>query len=551
MSKIESTSDVCEALLAASLPIDPSLLEDAARLVGNYYESSPEGIRIPFEEIPDRFSEMWGFWLENPGKPSKELKDVIRTAVGVDGEMKKLADDYFNLEEKLEEKQFMAKSHAIALIGCAPLIRTLVVEQHLGLDRIRAILNVPAATFDAINAVISSIGINPPFSSEKVADIHEADVADVAALFGDVEPDEAGDTFRGLLGKFSRSEALADDVIELGLVPFEPYQFMLYFELLTLEMVDRFPGRAIYECTPRSSNVKALWNSMYHPTQENPYLNNAKSVYSLDGTWAETKLSRQTGNGSIMLADAFDILAELPYTTRRRVAHVIRCYLILIADARQAKTPLEAINGDAVKAFIESVGGSNSLTRGVLDQRLVDFLTRCIHPEAEWFARGIGSSVNETNASGRKYGDVEYLELSRRSHIEAYEAHGGGLRDEYVQAHINSLHETVLYHKQEAKLRNEPYDMTVSVTYVAHDISRLINFHDGYAEEIEGISFEFRFMTYYDLLNAAGGIEAATANLTGFDELIHRRISRLPDAYTLKRRYQEITGLRFGVKADD
>ncbi|MDY3054391.1 MAG: hypothetical protein SOR45_07845, partial [Collinsella bouchesdurhonensis] len=235
--------------------------------------------------------------------------------------------------------------------------------------------------------------------------------------------------------------------------------------------------------------------------------------------------------------------AELPYTTRRRVAHVIRCYLILIADSRQTKTPLEPIGVDSIKAFVRRVGVSNSLTKGVLDQRLVDFLTRCIHPEEGWFARGLGSSVNETNASGRKYGDVEYLELSGRSHIEAYEAHGGGLRDEYIQAHINSLHETVLYHKNEAKLRNESYDMTVRVTYVAHDISRLIDFHDGYAEEIEGVPFEFRFMTYFDLLNVAGGIDAVAEKLADFDELIHRRISRLPDLYTLKQRYREITGL--------
>ena len=198
------------------------------------------------------------------------------------------------------------------------------------------------------------------------------------------------------------------------------------------------------------------------------------------------------------------------------------------------------VSSDSIKSFIGSVGAANSLTKGVLDQRLVDFLTRCIHPEEGWFARGLGSSVNETNASGRKYGDVEYLQLSTRLHIEAYEAHGGGLRDEYIQAHINSLHETVLYHKHEAKLRDEPYGMTVRVTYVAHDISRLIVFRDNYSEEIEGVPFEFRFMTYFDLLEAAGGIESVSANLVGFDELIHRRISRLPDAYTLKRRYQEI-----------
>ena len=266
MSSAAIISDISEALLAASLPIGPNSMEGAAKLVANYYEDAPADIRIPIEEIPDRFGEMWGFWLENPDKPSKELKAVIRVAVGIDREMEGLANEYF----KLEEKQFMAKSHAIALIGCAPLIRTLVVEQHLGLDRIRAVLNVPAVTFDAINAVINSIGINPPFSSERITTVHEADVADVAALFGDTKPEDAGDTFRGLLSTFSRCETFADNVIELGLIRFEPYQFMLYFELLTLEMVDRFPGRAIYECTPRSSNVKTLWNSMYHPTQEKP-----------------------------------------------------------------------------------------------------------------------------------------------------------------------------------------------------------------------------------------------------------------------------------------
>lgn len=543
MNNVSAIADISEALLAASLPIDPNSLESAASRVVDYYGNAADNIKIPNEEIADRFGEMWAFWIANPDMPPGELEDVVRVAVSVDSELNELANDYFKLEAKLEEKQFMARNHAIALIGCAPLIKSLVVEQHLGLDRIRAVLNVPAATFDAISSVISSIGIKPPFDSSEISFIHDADVADVGSLFGDTSPEDAEVTFRNLLGTFSRCESLAEEVVELGLIGFEPYLFMLYFELLTLEMVDRFPGRAIYECSPRSISVKALWNSMYHPTQENPYLNNAKSVYSLDEAWAETKLSRQTENGSLMLADIFDILAELPYTTRRRVAHVVRCYLVLIADARQAKTALEAADSCAIKAFVQGVGAANSLTKGVLDQRLVDFLTRCIHDSDSWFPRGLGSSVNETNASGRKYGDVEYLDLASRIRIEAYEAHGGGLRDEYVQAHINSLHETVLYHKNEAKLRNEPYDMTVRVTYVAHDISRLVDFHNGYAKEIEGIPFEFRFMTYFDLLDAAGGIDVVSSRLVEFDDLIHRRISRLPDVYPLKKRYQEIVGL--------
>ena len=63
MSSMENISDICETLLAASLPIDPNSMERAAELVVDYYESGPEESRIPVEEISDRFSEMWSFWL--------------------------------------------------------------------------------------------------------------------------------------------------------------------------------------------------------------------------------------------------------------------------------------------------------------------------------------------------------------------------------------------------------------------------------------------------------------------------------------------------------
>ena len=91
MSSRANISEICEALLAASLPIDPNSMESAAIQVADYYENGPEESRIPVEEISDRFSEMWSFWLENYDSPSKELKDVISAAVGVDHEMEELA----------------------------------------------------------------------------------------------------------------------------------------------------------------------------------------------------------------------------------------------------------------------------------------------------------------------------------------------------------------------------------------------------------------------------------------------------------------------------
>ena len=540
MSSREIISEVSEAFLGASMPIDPNVMDAAAERVIEFYAEAPDRIALPEEEVAGRFTEMWNLWFSSNDTPTKELRDVVSTAICVDDDMAQLAGDYFKLEGKLEEKSFMTRFHAIALIGCAPLIRTLVVEQHLGLDRIRSILNVPGATFDAIRSVLSSVGITAAFEQDDIPAIHAADVDDVAAYFGDTPADEAAETFRGLLGNFSRNDELWENVTELTYIGFEPYLFMLYYELLTLETTDRFPGRAIYECGPRGSKVKALWNAMYHPMQENPYLNNAKSVYSLDLSWAETKFSRETQNGSLMLADVFDIMAELPYTTRRRVAHIIRCYLVLVADKNQKRTPLAPITSADIRSFVNNIGAANSLTKGVLDQRLVDFLTFCMHDYEEWVARGLGSSVNETNASGRKYGDVEYLDLETRTYIHAYEAHGGGLRDEYVQDHINSLNGTVEYHKHEAEIRGEDYRREVEVIYVAHDVSRLSRFKNGHQEKIADIPFTFRFITFVELLQEAGGIDAVASQIERFDELVHGRISRLPDSYPLKKRYQEV-----------
>ena len=536
----EAIADVAEALLAASLPIDPDALDAAAERIIRFYENDLAVVSLPEEEVADRFRELWGLWFASGGIPSKELCDAVHEAISTDQAMERLAHEYFQLEEKLENKSFMRRSHAIALIGCSPLIHALVSEQHLGLDRIRSILNVPGATFGAIRSVLSAIGITAAFDQDSIQKIHSSDVDDVAIFFGDALPDEAETTLKNLLGRFSGSEDLWESVNELVCIGFKPYLFMLYFELLTLETTDRFPGRAIYECEPRGTKVKALWNSMYHPTQENPYLNNAKSVYSLDDAWAETKLSRETQNGSIMLANIFDIMSALPYATRRRVAHVVRCYLVLAAAESQATTPLGPVTPAGIKNFVENVSASNSLTKGVLDQRLVDFLTMCLHEYADWAPFGLGSSVNESNASGKKYGDVEYLNLNNRTNIQAYEAHGGGLRDEYISNHINSLAATVKYHKEVAMKHGEDYKREVEIVYVAHDTSRLSQYKNGHIEEINGVPFTFRFITFHDLLDEAGGINAVCQQTDLFTDLIHTRISRLPDVYPLKRKYQSI-----------
>ena len=109
----------------------------------------------------------------------------------------------------------MSRDHAVALIGCAPLIRTLVEEQHLGLDRIKAIINVPGATYDAIRYVLNTVGISAPFDVSSVKALHEADVDDVATYFGDTLPEEADKTLRGCLGHLVAARSFGNPSLSL------------------------------------------------------------------------------------------------------------------------------------------------------------------------------------------------------------------------------------------------------------------------------------------------------------------------------------------------
>lgn len=540
--------EIADALLAASLPIDPNDLEQAAENVADYYGTKiTKKKRLPADRVANRFIELWELWLSSKGLPQKELKDVVSEAVSTSPKMSELGKGYFKLIRSLETTYFMGRQRAIALVGCAPLIRTLVVDQHLSLDRVKLVINIPGTSFGAIKKVLREMEVSVPFNPDMIRTVYEKDIKDVASLFGDSMPQEADVTFKGLLGSFPRSESFGDEVCELVCINFNPYLFILYYELLTIESTDRFPGHAVYEFNPRSQKyLEPIWREMYKSSGKNPYLNNAKSVYSLDRAWAETKLSKRTQNGSLLLADIFDIMAELPYSTRRRVARITRCYLVLMANQTQTSTPLPAVTKDNVRAFVSRVGTANSKTSGVLDQRLVEFLTMCSYDSDEWYPRGLGSSVNESNAAGHKYGDVEYYDTNGRRLIRSYEAHGGALRDEYVESHINSLGGIVTYYEDEYAERGEEYKRDVEVAYVAHDVSRLSKYRDGHTETISGVKFTFRFITFQQLLEESDGMDAVMQRTDLFEGLIHQRISRLPDAYALKRTYCEIAGIEPG-----
>lgn len=75
---------------------------------------------------------------------------------------------------------------------------------------------------------------------------------------------------------------------------------------------------------------------------------------------------------------------------------------------------------------------------------------------------------------------------------------------------------------------------------MAHDTSRLESYKDRYEETIGKVLFTFQFITFKQLVEEADGIDNVVEKSELFGELTHSRISRLPDVYTLKKKYVEI-----------
>lgn len=92
---------------------------------------------------------------------------------------------------------------------------------------------------------------------------------------------EAIETLNAALARLDVDTVIADDLERLFEISFDPHRVILHFELSTVEKFDKLPGEVIYEFSPRGEALNRLWKE-YEANTNEPYLNNAKSVYSLD-----------------------------------------------------------------------------------------------------------------------------------------------------------------------------------------------------------------------------------------------------------------------------
>lgn len=93
--------------------------------------------------------------------------------------------------------------------------------------------------------------------------------------------------------------------------------------------------------------------------------------------------------------------------------------------------PTDLTAEDIERVVFFDIADNETYTQGVLEQRIVDGLALLAFSGEGWRPKGIGDSVNASNLSRRKLGDVEFTNVDGRTAI-ALEAHGGQLSINYV-----------------------------------------------------------------------------------------------------------------------
>ncbi len=228
----------------------------------------------------------------------------------------------------------------------------------------------------------------------------------------------------------------------------------------------------LYEFSPRGQPAQNLFANYPENlvSAGNPFLNNAKSVGTMDGSWVESKKpsDRPGARALFALLSAID---EMSYAARRELALIVRSWVMrFLRLSGDVATPLpELFTVPEVHQLVTHIRVGNTRTLGILEQRCLDAVATLQHPAVHWMSRGLGDAVNATNISGRKLGDCDFQDGANRR-IVAYESHGGTLTDVYIREHLRTLRKVVPLRKPELESVAPIEEWEATVRFFAHNL---------------------------------------------------------------------------------
>jgi hypothetical protein len=390
-----------------------------------------------------------------------------------------LGRKYFKLHARLAGMPGVGHDAASAVLSHTRLIARLAADESLSSAQVAKVVSTrdrrAPVSWQQVKLILGELELMPSLNLSDVREAYEADEALEVDLFADAEQDEC----LRMAAEIGRRLGFPGDLLApLTLllppdeVPYGPYLQMLHFQCTVAEHYDHALA-SIYEFNPRGQAPDWLF-AQYPAALEvagNPFLNNAKSVDDLSVEWARSKKPAQAQQAFALVA-IIQGLDSMGFSARRELAAWLRRLLlrrIRIARGYEIELP-SRLRLRQINALFSAVAASETGTRGILEQRLVDAVASLRHPSPMWLARGLLDSVNATNVSRRKCGDCDFQNAAT-ARVVAYEAHAGRLTDIYLQGHLRTL-EAVLRERSIEWEENvgSGLEWQVIVTFIAHEL---------------------------------------------------------------------------------
>jgi hypothetical protein len=501
-----STTQVLPALRKLLLPSRRGMDAHLAIILGRELRSCGVN-REDFSTWIESHLETW----EETGSPSKSLSGIVKSIVsGADLNIgSTLAISYFSIHGALIEKHAFTHQQSRAFLSAAFLMYDLATRERMSAAQISRVLsgrgeNIPFSR-QSVLVLLNKLKVAPKLSVSDAQTLFEYDKRNEIAYFADADVDAASIVVSEAALSLGASNDITDDLRKLApenqLEVYSPYLQILHYQCLISEHFDH-ALLDMYEFNPRGQAT--LWLVGQYPAAlvqaENPFLNNAKSVESLDEKWIRSKKEGERP-GARALYHVLCTLDQLSFEPRRELAKIVRAWLHRVMSLSLPLTvhvPSKLIPVE-IKKLVSEVSKGNTRTFGIIEQRVVDTYSVHLHPSTKgWRSRGIGDSVNTTNVSQSKLGDCDYQMVSDRR-IVAYEAHGGKLTDIYVDEHLRTMRSTLNKRSQEMIGIADINEWTIELVFVSHEVVA----KPRPATTVSGVNVKVSYQTFEKFINSA------------------------------------------------
>lgn len=440
--------------------------------------------------------------------PSNDLKLLInKLLLTGNGDYKeKISENYFACHKELTTNQLLTFEMASSYLSHLLLIIRLADEDKMSCAQIAVIMLAmnPSVTFErrSLQPVLAKLKVSASqnFGTDQINELWASDNDSFIDVFGDASFQECIDKVSNVAISLGYSSNLQEQLVILSnfqndISKYVPYIQILHYQCSIIEYHDHLV-RDFYEFSPRGVACKALLEK--YPDNitnaSNPFLNNAKSVSLVDMSWAASKKQKEY-EGALALFHILSGMDRLGYSARKELAQWLRFFIHrFLALAKPLNCPLpESLTLENYQNLISNIAKSNTGTKGILEQRVVDSFCLAIY-DSEWVSRGIGDAVNASNLSKKKLGDCDFQNYTEKK-VHAYEAHGGLLTQSYLDEHVKTLPKLIKPRLKEWRNISISDKWSVEIKFVAHDFNAKL----PETLEVDGVVISIEFMTYAEL----------------------------------------------------